>query len=489
MDRTLIGIDIGTTGLKSILVSEAGEILAHAYSGYALRAPSAGRCEQDAEDWWRALVKTVREVASGREESVAAISLSSQGGTLVPVDEYFRPLHPALVWSDVRCEEQRRQFASRFGEDYMYQKSGWKLGRGLNAMQIKWLRDNRPDVFEKTAKFLSVPDYISLRMTGRAAVDPSDAGINQLTDIRRRAYDPAILDFLGIDERMLAEIVPSGQPVGTLLPSVAEELGLPKSALLVSGAHDQYAALLGAGITRAGEVLVGTGTAWVITALTDEPDFSSGFSQSIPAAGNWGSMVAISAGGVCLDWFRTGVASSEREGGLPYSEIDSIAAERNPGANGLFFYPYFNGGAFPLRNPDCKAAFLGLDLSHDRFDIARAVMEGVAMQAAWVLESFRQKFPIPSLKLAGGASKSALWAQMVADIANCEVRTLTAFDLAPVGAAVMAGAGGGVFPSLEEGASRIEVGERIFSPDPARYAEHFRIFKRRACALSELYRN
>ena len=488
MDRTLIGIDIGTTGLKSNLVSEAGRIVAHAYSGYALNTPGAGRCEQDPEDWWRALTKTVRAVASGREESVVALSLSLQGGTLVPVDEYFRPLHPALVWSDVSCEEQRRQFAARFGEDYMYQKSGWKLGRRLNAMQIKCCATTVRTCSKRRQSSCPSPLHIAPDDRPRA-VDPSERRINQLTDIRRRAYDPAILDFLGIDERMLAEIVPSGQPVGTLLPSVAEELGLPKSALLVSGAHDQYAALLGAGITRAGEVLVGTGTAWVITALTDEPDFSSGFSQSIPAAGNWGSMVAISAGGVCLDWFRTGVASSEREGGLPYSEIDSIAAERNPGANGLFFYPYFNGGAFPLRNPDCKAAFLGLDLSHDRFDIARAVMEGVAMQAAWVLESFRQKFPIPSLKLAGGASKSALWAQMVADIANCEVRTLTAFDLAPVGAAVMAGAGGGVFPSLEEGASRIEVGERIFSPDPARYAEHFRIFKRRACALSELYRN
>ena len=488
MDRTLIGIDIGTTGLKSILVSEAGEILAHAYSGYALRAPSAGRCEQDAEDWWRALVKTVREVASGREESVAAISLSSQGGTLVPVDGDFRPVHPAIVWSDVRCEEQRRRFASRFGEETMYQKSGWKLGRGLNALQIRWLGDNRPDVFKRAALFLSVPDYISLRMTGRAAVDPSNAGINQLTDIRRRAYDPAILDFVGIGESRLAEIVPSGEPIGNLLPAVAGELGLPKAALLVSGAHDQYAALLGAGITRAGEALIGTDTAWVIIALTDEPDFSSGFSQSVPAAGNWGSMVAISFGGVSLDWFRTSVASSEREGGIPYSEIDSVAAGRRPGANGLFFYPYFNGGAFPIRNPDCKAALLGLDLSHDRFDIARAVMEGVAMQAAWVLESFRQKFPIPSLKLAGGASKSAPWTQMVADIADCTVRTLTVGDLAPVGAAVMAGAGGGVFPSLEAGAARIVVGEREFSPNPDRYSEHFQTFKRRARALSELYR-
>ncbi len=492
MDRYLIGVDIGTTGAKSMLISESGRIIAHAYAGYEMRTPSNGRCEQDAEDWWRAVVKTVRAVASEPRfaKNVVALSLSLQGGTLVPVGVKGEPLQPAVVWSDKRCKTQRAAFAARFGEDYMYQRTGWRLSAGLNAMQIAWIRENRPDIFEKTAMFLSVPDYISLRMTGRAVVDISDVGINQLADIRRGAYDEGILDFCGINEHALAEIQPSATPIGKLLPLAAAELGLPRNTLLVTGAHDQYAALLGAGITQSGDVLIGTGTAWVVTALCDDPDFASGFSQSIPAAGNWGSMVSLSAGGVCLDWFRNNIASSEQEGGLPYSIINEMAAQRRIGASGLMFYPYFSGSSFPISMPEGKAVIVGLDFSHDRYDIARAIMEGIAMQTAWVLEYFREKYSIRKLKLSGGASKSALWTQMVADIAGCTVTTPNMSDLACVGAAVMAGVGSGVFPSCEEGIARIVVEENEYQPDPARverYQEHFREYKRRAELLPQLY--
>lgn len=493
MERYLIGVDIGTTGTKSMLVSESGRVVAHAYAGYEMRTPSNGRCEQDAEDWWRAVVKTVRAVASEPRyaKNVVALSLSLQGGTLVPVDAKGEALQPAIVWSDKRCKDQRAAFAARFGEDYLYQRSGWKLSAGLNAMQIAWIRDNRPDIFEKTAMFLSVPDYISLRMTGRAVVDISDVGINQLADIRSGAYDEGILDFCGISERALAEIQPSATPIGRLLPLAAAELGLPRNVLLVAGAHDQYASLLGAGITRAGDMLIGTGTAWVVTALCDAPDFDSGFSQSVPAVGGWGSMVSLSAGGVCLDWFRNNIASSEEEGGLPYSIINEMAAQRRIGASGLMFYPYFNGSYFPVLAPEGKATLVGLDFSHDRYDIARAIMEGIAMQTAWVLEYFRAKYPIRKLKLSGGASKSTLWTQMVTDIANYPVTTPNMSDLACVGAAVMAGVGSGVFASCEEGIARVVVEENEYLPDPARaerYAEHFREYKRRAALLPQFYR-
>ena len=491
MNKYLIGIDVGTTGTKSMLLSETGRIVAHAYAEYPSQAPGTGRVEQNAEDWWRAVVKTVRAITADPQvaRNVAAISLSLQGGTLVPVDKNNHPLHPAIVWSDKRCEEQRRAFLASYGEDYIYQKTGWHLGSGLNALQIAWLRDNAPDVFARTARFLSVPDYISMRMTGRAVVDISDVGINQLADIRTGRYDRGILDFVGIREDRLAEIVPSATPVGKLLPAAAEELGLPRSVLLVAGAHDQYAALLGAGITRTGDVMIGTGTAWVVTALTEEPCFESGFAQSIPASGKWGSLVSLSTGGVCLDWFRNGVAGSPAEG-MGYGEINDIAPERGVGVRGLRFYPYFNGTSFPLKGAGFKATLAGLDLSHDRYDIARAVMEGVAMQTVWTLDYFRRKFPLNRVILTGGASKSPFWTQMVADIANCPISTPMVSDLTCVGAGVMAGVGCGLFPSCEEGIGRFALAETVYEPDPARaarYEEVLEDFKRGAQALAGLY--
>ena len=491
MNRYLIGIDVGTTGTKSMLLTETGRVVAHAYAEYPSQSPGTGLVEQNAEDWWRAVVKTVRAVTADPQHArnVAAISLSLQGGTLVPVDKQLRPLHPAIVWSDHRCQNEARAFADAHGEDYIYQKTGWHLNSGLNAMQIAHLRANRPEVYEKAAMFLSVPDYISMKLTGRAAVDISDAGINQLADIRTGKYDPTILDFIGVREDQLAEIVPSAKPVGRLLKGAAEELGLPKSVLLVSGAHDQYAGLLGAGITRTGDLLIGTGTAWVVTVLTDEPYFESGFAQSIPACGHWGSLVSLSTGGVSLDWFRNKVAGSP-EGGMSYAEINALAPERGIGANGLKFYPYFNGTSFPLKGPGCKATLLGLDLSHDRADIARAVMEGVAMQTVWTLDFFRERFPLKSVKLSGGAAKSPFWTQMVADIANCPIATPSVSDLPCIGAGIMAGVGAGIFESCEEGAARFDLTETRYEPDPDRaacYREVFEDYKRAAAMLPGLY--
>ena len=491
MGRYLIGIDVGTTGTKSMLFSETGRIIAHAYANYPSQTPQTGMVEQNAEDWWRAVVKTVRAVTADPQtaKNVAAISLSLQGGTLVPVDRQYRPLHPAIVWSDKRCERQRRAFAEAYGEAYIYQKTGWHLGSGLNAMQIAWLRDNRPDVYARTALFLSVPDYISARMTGAPVVDISDAGINQLADIRAAKYDDAILDFIGVRPSQLAQIAPSAAPIGKLTKAAAEELGLPRTTLLVAGAHDQYAALLGAGITQTGDMMIGTGTAWVVTALTDEPYFESGFCQSIPASGKWGSLVSLSTGGVCLDWFKNGVAGSDGAA-LSYAQINELAPQRGIGARGLKFFPYFTGTSFPLSGPSCKGTLVGLDLSHDRIDIARAVMEGVAMQTVWTLDYFRERFPLRAVKLSGGAAKSPFWTQMVSDIANCPISVPMVSDLTCVGAGIMAGVGAGLFASCEEGAERLTVEQKLYQPDLShaeRYAEVFAAYKRCARALPSLY--
>ena len=492
MKRYLLGIDVGTTGTKTLLFSTDGQLLGHAYRGYNMSTPQVGYSEQNAEDWWNAVCETVREVCADPEigKAVAAISLSLQGGTMVAVDQDMKPIRPAMVWNDARGAAEKEAYLKEVGEaDTMYEKTGWRLGNGLLAIEIRWMKEHEPELFEKAAMFLSVPDYVSMKMTGIPAVDMSDAGINQLADIRSGCYDPEILKFAGITEDKLPKIVKSGDVIGHLTEEAAQAMGLSTEAVLVAGAHDQYAVALGAGATNAGDILIGSGTCWVVTAIGDEPAFETGLAQSVAAVpGKWGSLLSLSYGGVCLEWWRRNLTVAPDGSQIPFDVINEEVAKRKAAEDGLFFYP-FSGNAAPNRRFQ-KASFIGLDLSHDRFDIARAIMEGVAFQAIWLMESFKTKPSKEGLKLAGGASKSALWCQMVADIANLPVRIPEVADLACVGAAILAGTGCGIYPDVVEGYKCLAVRERVIYPDPARaemYAKLYEQYKKCAGTLGEVY--
>ena len=470
MRDLLIGIDVGTTGTKTLLFHKDGELIASAYRGYPLYAPNVGWSEQNAMDWWHAIVETVREVccADGLAARVAAISLSTQGGTFVPVDSAGAPLRPAIVWSDQRAVAQRDAYLREVGDDdSIYQKTGWHLGTAMLAVVIRWMRDNEPELFAKTAQFLSVPDFVSLYMTGIAAADLSNLGNDQLCDIRSETYDETILEFDGITTQQLPRILHSGDVIGHLTKQAAEEMGLDTEVVLVAGAHDQYAVALGAGVSNAGDIMIGSGTCWVITSIADEADFESGLAQSVAAVpGKWGSICSLSSGGVCLDWLRKNIACDTDGTPLDYGCINDLAAKKSAAADGLFFYP-FSG----KRNADdnfIKASFVGLDLSHDRYDMARAVMEGVAFQVAWMMEDFKAKPSAAGIKLAGGASKSPLWCQIVADVTGYPVRIPAVADLACVGAAIMAGTGCGIYSDTADGYAHLCVSDRVVMPDPDR---------------------
>ena len=467
MKQYLLGIDVGTTGTKTLLFSADGDLIGHAYRGYPLSTPHVGWSEQQPQDWWQAVVDTVKEVCADKEigRNVASISLSLQGGTIVPTDKLGNPLYPAIVWNDGRCTEEKEAFLREFGSaDRMYQSTGWALSNGLPALAIRWLKENKPEVFGQAAYFLSVPDYISMKMTGIPAVDLSDAGINQLCDIRRREYDEDLLSFAGIQREQLPSILPSGTVVGHLTPEAAEELGLSENTVLVTGAHDQYAVALGAGACNDGDILIGSGTCWVVTAISENPDFESGLAQSVAAVpGMWGSLQSLSSGGICLDWLRSKVSG---EGTLSYETLNREVATRKAAENGLFFYP-FSGKSCKDSN-FTKASFVGLDIAHDRFDMARAVMEGIVFQVLWMMESFKAKPGEDGIILAGGASKSPVWAQLLADISGLPVRIPEVADLACVGAAILAGVGCGIYPDAQTGYRSLAVKERVLQPDLSR---------------------
>lgn len=483
----LLGIDVGTTGTKTLLFRSDGVLMGQAYRPYPMNAVKVGWSEQNADDWWDAVVETVRETCADETiaRQVRGISLSVQGGTMVAVDQDFCPVRPAMVWNDSRCTEEKEAYLRKVGDaDSMYQKTGWRLFSGMNAMQIRWMKNNEPQLYEKTAMFMSVPDYISYKMTGIAAIDLSDIGINQLGNIRQGRYDPEILAFAGITEEKLPRIYRSGEVIGKLTCDAAAQLGLTTDVVLSAGAHDQYAVALGAGACNGGDILIGSGTCWVVTCIGDAPDFDSGLSQSVSAVpGKWGSLWSLSSGGVCLDWLRRNFGNDS------YDEINREAGSRKAAEDGLYFYP-FNGRATLSKGFD-KGSFVGLDLAHDRFHMARAVMEGVAFQIVWMLDAFRTKPSQDGLILAGGASKSALWCQLVADISGLPVRIPAVPDLACVGAAILAGVGCGIYKNAEAGYRQLAVGERVLLPDPEstkHYQRYFEEYKRIARILGDAYK-
>ncbi len=492
--RYLIGVDVGTTGTKALLYSEDGRLHGQAYRDYPIFTPQIGQSEQRAEDWWNAVVNVVRSVCRDQniQEGVAAICLSTQGGTVVPVDKNGVPLRNGIVWNDARCAEQKACFLEEVGPEVsMYEKTGWKLDCGLPALQIRWMKEQEPELFRNTAMFLTVPDYISMKMTGIAAVDPSNVGINQLADIRTLTYDEELLQFAGITEKQMPAIVKSGDVIGHLTADAAAVLGLSTETVLVAGAHDQYAVALGAGAMHKGDILIGSGTCWVITAINEEADFAGGLSQSVTAVPDrWGSLWSLSTGGICLDWLRKNIATGKTDQWLDYETLNENVEQCKAAEDGLFFFPFTGIGG--ENRSFTKGTFTGLDLCHNRFHMARAIMEGVVFQIVWMMEAFRAKPGKGGIKLTGGASRSSVWTQILADVSGLPVSIPAVADLACVGAAILAGKGSGVYQTLEEGYRQLAVQETVVYPQPeatARYAPLLERYKKQAQALYGVYHN
>ena len=471
MRDLVIGADVGTSSLKAVLFSRDGRIVATAQQGYPLAYPAPAQVEQNAGDWWQALVAAVRTLTRDVNPArVSAIGLSTQGGTLVAVDAQGRTLHPAISWMDTRAQRQQAEFEESIGGEAMHVITGWNLCGGLNALQILWFKQNRPDVYESAAKFLSVPGYMTQRLTGRAAEDASSAGVEQLLDVQAGRYSQPILDLLGLTAQNLADLVKAYEPVGTLSADAAEALGLSPDVLVVAGGHDQYCAALGAGAVSGRDRLIATGTAWAVVATVDSPAGvgtpAAALSRHV-APPLWGALLSLDSGGSCLEWFRN--ACAPLNGGVPLTltQVNHLAAESPAGSNGLLFYPFFSGAEYPAGLRGAQAGFYGLRPDHDVRHMARAVMEGVACQAVWMLNALGGDAG-GELILTGGASKSELWTGIIADLAGRVLTLPETSEAGCVGAAALAGVASGLFASPAAGAAQLGGRRRQVCPGPDR---------------------
>ncbi len=444
-----LAIDLGTTSCRTILFDETLQVLGDCHEEYALLTPQKKYAEQNAEDWWRLTLRTAKAAikAAGIDpKTVSAISVSSQGITVVPVDEQYKPLCNALTWLDVRAKKQTARVEHDFGDEAFFPLTGKHIDPCYTLPKVLWLRENCPDIWAKTYKLLMPMEFLIGRLTGNYVTDHSMASGTQLYDLKSCRWSEEILSHYNIDPALLPEIKWSGECAGTVLPEVAKELGLSENCVVAVGAQDQKCASLGAGIGD-GVMTISLGTAGAILKLwkeaLPEEHRKVGWCGNVEE-GTWVTEGVINTAGACLRWLRDIMFLGE-----DYQTIDREVIEARESGSSVTFYPYLNGPTSPDYYKDAKGCFYGLTLANKRGDLAAAVLEGVAYQIRIMLEAMNAYGTVDTLVLFGGGSKSKLWCQIIADITGLEILVPSTAEAAGAGAAMLAAkAAGEMLPAL-----------------------------------------
>jgi xylulokinase len=471
----LVGLDVGTTGVKALRISSDGEVLARAEQPYPLATPEPGWAEQDPEDWWRASEAALAELGG---DGVAGIGLSGQMHGLVALDDADRVLRPAILWNDQRTGEECAEIEDRFGLRELVRLTGNRALPGFTAPKLLWLRKHEPDVYARIARILLPKDYVRLRLTGDHATDVADASGTLLFDVAARGWSDQVMDALEIPR----EWVP------TALESAAVSGQTSDGVPVAAGAGDQAAGALGVGVDGQGPLSVVLGTSGVVFAslpgFAADPDGRvHAFCHAVP--GGWHAMgVMLSAAG-SLGWLRGVVAPGE-----PPEKVVAEAEPWPPGVEGLTFLPYLAGERTPHADPNARAAFAGLSLRHDRGALVRAVLEGVAFGLRDSLELLRLlEVESVTARVSGGGARSDLWLRIVASVLELPLERTAAEEGAAYGAALLGGVAAGVFADVHEAvAATVRVRDTV-EPEPEwvrPYADGYRRFRSLYPALRPL---
>ncbi|MCC9608874.1 xylulokinase [Blastopirellula sp. JC732] len=456
-----LGIDIGTSGTKTIAIREGGEILAESSATYPLHHPKPMWSEQDPDDWWNAVVKTVRRVvkeAKARPGDVKAIGLSGQMHGSVFLDKEDKVIRPALLWNDQRTVAECAEIEERAGgRSKLIKMVANPALTGFTAPKILWLRNNEPRNFARLAKVLLPKDEIRRRLTGEYATEVSDASGMLLLDVAKRDWSKQLLSKLELDESLLGKVYESEEVTGKLTADAAKLLGLTTDCVVVGGAGDCAANAVGNGVVKQGVLASSLGTSGVMFVHSDEVAIDpEGRLHTFCHAvrGKWHMMgVTLCAAGT-LEWFVQRLCADLRNGRGkqdPYTILNAEAADIAPGSQGLFTLPYLAGERTPHADPNARGCFIGLTLSHTRGHITRSIMEGVAYSLRDSLEIISDLgVPVRQIRAGGGGAKSPLWRQIQADVFGKKVVTINAEQGPAYGVALLAATGAGAYKNIQE---------------------------------------
>ena len=461
------GLDIGTSGCKIVLYDEKGAFGGSYYKEYDVKRTS-GLHEIDAEEIFASVCDILSQAA---EQEIAAIAVTSFGETYTMLDEHDKPCAPSMLYTDPRGKDECLLLADTFGAEALAYKTGAAPHEMYSLPKIMWIKKHMPESFARAKHILLMQDYIVYMLSGVCQIDYSLAARTICFDLKKKCWDKELLEFCGIDEKLLSIPVPSGTIAKTIKPAIAEKLGLNPNLQIVSGCHDQIAAMTGANVFHCDEVMDGTGTVECVPVIMEEvpTDFSlyeKGYSIAPHINGKYACYVLSYAGGATLKWFRDNICNK------PYEELNKMLKDE---PSDLMIMPHFAGAATPYMDNASKAVVIGLTFEHGIADIYRALMEGTAYEIRVNLELLKNYGITPNMLIAtGGGANSDVWLQIKADVTGIPVTALDGKEIGGAGTAFLAGRAISMYPDK----MKLFEERKRFYPNPETHAYYSKQFRK-----------
>ena len=484
MNEYVLGVDLGTSGTKTVLFDKQGRAIASASREYPLDQPRNGWAEQDPECWWQAARETIRQVIG--ESGVApaqirGLGISGQMHGLVLLDENGQVLRKAILWCDGRTQQECDEITRIVGRERLIRITANPALTGFTAGKVLWVRRHEPEIWKQVRHILLPKDYVRFRLTGEYGSEMSDASGTNLLDVPRRCWSGAMLDALDLDATLLPPLMESSDAAGTVTSRAAEETGLQPGTVVAAGAGDNAAAAVGTGVVTAGKAFATIGTSGVVFAHADQVQIDPKgrvhtFCAAVPGA--YTVMSCTLAAGLSLKWFRDQFCQAECQtaaqmGEDPYTLMSQEAAQSPIGANRLVYLPYLMGERSPLLDADARGAFIGLSGIHARRDLLRAVMEGVTYSMRQNLEVLRGMGIAPAeMRACGGGARSSFWRQMMADVFALPVQTVKNTEGPALGAAILGGVAAGMYADIPSACAALIRENASQLPDVQRHVDY-----------------
>ena len=488
-EKYILAHDLGTSGNKATLYDAEGRLRCSVVCSYPTYYPHDGYVEQDAQDWWRAVCESTRDLmekAGIGSKDILCVSFSGQMMGCLPVDAQGEALRRMIIWADTRAGRQEKEMIDRVGMERGYRITGHRLSASYSAAKLMWVRENEPEIYARTYKMLHAKDYIVHRLTGAFVTDYSDASGTNLLDIERKVWSQEMLDALELPASLLPELHRSCDVAGVVTAQAARETGLMQGTPVVIGGGDGSCACVGAGVVRPGRAYNVLGSSSWISLAADRPLFDGQMRTF-----NWVHLDeklytpcgTMQAAGYSYSWFRDALGAEEKraaqeQGVSAYELLNRLADDSVPGANGVLYLPYLLGERSPRWDHDARGAFIGMGVGTTKGDLVRAVLEGVGYNLKIIRDILNRDYPMEKLVMIGGGAKGKTWLRILADIWQTEL-TLPRYreEATSMGAAVCGGVGIGLYDGYEA-VERMNPDEETIRPNPQNAAAYERAFAR-----------
>lgn len=491
--RVFLGIDLGTTGIKLILMRDDGTVIDKNYADYPILSPQPAYAEQNPTDWWNSLCRLSRELLARNSEvlpSLTGIGITGQMHTQVYLDAQGKPLGNAITWMDQRCQPLVDEL-NRHHRSEIFRHTANYLTTTYTAPHILWVKRSKPELYAQTAKVLLAKDYLKYRLTGEMITDFSDAAGTLLFSVADRKWSSDMFALFGIEQSLMPSVDKSAVVIGTVTQEAAQATGIPPGVPVINGCADHAATSLGAGVLSAGDASAIIGTAGVLSILSDRPlpdrDHGS-LCWNYCLEDKWINLAVMQTAGESLNWFKRAFdGESDRD---VFDLYNKEAARIAPGSEGLVFLPYLMGERNPHWDPKARGIFFGIGLGHEKYHFVRAVLEGVAFAFRNNLELMESLgIEIKELRLLGGGARSALWREVFAQVLNRPIRTVQVEETGALGSCLLCGLALGLFTDLETTSRElVSLGDEYYYRDmPEVYVESYAVFKELYPSLKGLY--